>query len=484
MSQTPLADFLYRTRAADRTPVTVFDVGCSHDGVGPEWNVFGPALRGIGFDPLVAEIERLRAVERRPDIAYEAAFVGLTANEAGGKGYDAWLPARLRFQSHWLERSSATRALTLTGTNYIQQYFNAGDVLRYSDRHLAIDDYARETRRAPDVLKIDTDGFEMDVLRGAERTIAESAQAVHVECMFQGPLDKYGNNLATIDTFLRERGLQLFTMEPFRYSRAALPAAFHYDIFAQTESGPLAWADALYLRDLASPGYEDVFGFAITAERVFAMAAIMEAFGLQDCAAEMLLARADRLPYPIDPLLDLLVPRHLGTGLSYRDYIARFEADPGALMPSRLAAPPPRPIVCPVLPLDLRKTWSPAHWGADLQYSDAGVTVTTAPRHWGYAAFILVPDDPRRRSVEVDIGSVSGRVGLTLAADLGARVSEHAWLDGRDSGALVVLHVPVDMAVTGVLIRNGTDDGSPSTISIRSGRVLLDPSAPGQPIPS
>src|SRR6516225_1369140 len=71
-----LSAFLYGEKAPDREQVTVIDVGCS-GGVGTEWEVFGAALCAVGFDPLVSEIERLRQTEQRPNISYEAAFVGL-----------------------------------------------------------------------------------------------------------------------------------------------------------------------------------------------------------------------------------------------------------------------------------------------------------------------------------------------------------------------------------------------------------------------
>ena len=127
--------------------------------------------------------------------------------------------------------------------------------------------------------------------------------------------------------FLRELGFQIYSMEPFRYSRAALPGPFVYDMFAATHTGQLVWADVMFLRDLASPDCEGQFGFEITPERIIKTACLMELFGLQDCAAELLQARADLLTYPINPLLDLLVPPYLGRQLSYRDYIAKFETD-------------------------------------------------------------------------------------------------------------------------------------------------------------
>ena len=473
----PLTAFLYDRHSADREPVTLFDVGCS-GGIGAEWNVFGPALRGTGFDPLVAEIERLSSVETRPNLTYVAGLVGLNpVQEALRASYEAALPERMQDHSDVSSRTSSRRALELTGIDYVSKYYNAGQAPQYSTRRIAIDAYVRETGFAPDILKIDTDGAEMEVLFGAADSIAASVLAVHIECRFQVSLSRYANNMAAIDVFLRERGLQLYVIEPFRYTRMALPGPFHYEMFAQTLGGQVRWADTVYLRDLAVPSHERVFGFRATPERVLMTAALMEISGLPDCAAELLQAHAAALPYPIETLLDLLVPAHLGDGLSYREYIARFEADPAALLPSRLAAasiaPPPPPCARPMQRIDLGRARSEPDWGADLRHDANGITVRTGAAPWAYAAFIpLLPGD-RPASVELEVSGVTGRIGFTLAADNAAQLSEHVCLDAGRGAVVVVLPVPSQMTVTGVIVRNAAEDGSPSTVTIASARVLV-----------
>jgi FkbM family methyltransferase len=338
MTEMPLTTYVYKTLASERDPIFVIDVGCSYTGVGSEWNAFGPALRGVGFDPLEPEIARLQAIEARPNISYEAAFVGLKASQSVERPESkCQVLQELRY-----ERSSAFRAAQLAAFDHVKEVFNAGANPKYSERHLAIDDWIAETKTPPQILKIDTEGADMQVLLGARQAIENSVLAIHMECMFQGSLGPYANTLACIDLFLREKGFCLFTMDPFRYTRSALPGPFIYDMFAQTKNGQLIWADALYLRDLAEEDYEATFGFSATSERVLATACIMELFGLQDCAAELIQRFADRLPYGAESLLDLLVPPYLGPGLSYRDYIARFERNPRLLFASAQSATPRR----------------------------------------------------------------------------------------------------------------------------------------------
>ena len=81
MSDFPLTSYIYRSNHTPRERVTIFDVGCSWTGLGNEWTAFGSSLAGVGFDPLEAEIERLRSIENRPNVIYEAAYVGLSAEQ-------------------------------------------------------------------------------------------------------------------------------------------------------------------------------------------------------------------------------------------------------------------------------------------------------------------------------------------------------------------------------------------------------------------
>jgi hypothetical protein len=338
MANLSLTSYIYGSNNAAREPVIIFDVGCSWNGLGSEWNAFGASLAGVGFDPREAEIERLRAIEARPNITYEAAYVGLNAEQRAARDmYETTLDARSRHSAAFFARSSAWRAANLTGYDHQKEYFNAGAPPRFTERYLSLDDYAVGYPHNVDLLKSDTDGSDIQVLYGAERILRSSIVAIHIECLFQGSMSRYANTLANIDTYLRQLGFSIYTLQPFGYTRAELPGPFYYDMFAQTKNGSLVWADTVFLRDLADSQYENVYGFAVTPERVLKLACFMEIFGLPDCAAELILKRADILPLEPDVLLDKLVPNDLGHGLSYREYIERFETDPMALFPSRLA---------------------------------------------------------------------------------------------------------------------------------------------------
>lgn len=336
METFPLTSYVYGSNIALRQRVTVFDVGCSWNGVEDLWNIFGPSLAGVGFDPLEQEIERLRSIEVRPNVTYEAAYVGLSAEQRATRDkYEEMLPPQSKHSPNFFARSSAFRVAALTAYDHQREFFSAGAAPRFATRRLSLDDYSAQHHSDVDFLKSDTDGFDMQVLLGSERILRSSILGIKVECLFHGSVSRYANTIANIDTFLRGLGFSIYSIQPFSYTRAALPGPFYYDMFAQTRNGSLVWADAVFMRDLADLEYEDVYGFAATPERVLKLACFMEVLGLPDCAAELIMKRADRLTFDQDVLLDKLVPTYLGKGLNYREYIRRFEADPRALFPSR-----------------------------------------------------------------------------------------------------------------------------------------------------
>src|SRR5262249_41594091 len=200
-----------------------------------------------------------------------------------------------------------------------------------------LDDYFRG-QAPPDFLKIDTDGGDFLVLMGAERVLDDGVLGIQLEAMFHGAVHEYANTFDNVDRYLRRRGFSLFELTPYRYSRADLPAPFVYDIPAQTTMGQVVWGEALYLRDLAHPSYDETFGYRSTPERVLKICCLHALFDLHDCAAELLFRHpslrdlADRRA-----LLDALTPGLFGR-LSYEEYMSRFEADPTSFYPSRMRA--------------------------------------------------------------------------------------------------------------------------------------------------
>ena len=310
------------------TPFRLIDVGAS-GGIDSRWGVFGDLLEAVGFDPLVAEVDRLNAANVHPGIRYEAVFVGCA-------DYDRLFPRELREDrvatknNDAFERSSAAAAQRqLRGRgqpSYVETVFNFGAPVVVAEGRVSLDDFVGESARAlVDFIKVDTDGHDIEVLLGAEAIFANGgALGVSVEMQHHGPVHDYANTFDNIDRFLRRHGFTLFDLHSSRYSRAALPEPFALDLPAQTISGPVLVSEGVYFRDLADVRYERMWGYDVSRERVLKLACLYEVFELRDCAAELLLNRGGFLANKVrEGLLDRLV-RKRG---SYRALIEEFERD-------------------------------------------------------------------------------------------------------------------------------------------------------------
>lgn len=320
-----LTEYLVGLLAFEQAPVVVVDVGAS-GGVAKVWRVFRDQWKAIGFEPLVKECERLNRESGSSNIQYIAAFV-TGPPEIGPDG-------RLRLSDNrsmdWnYFRSSAVRAQKRQGIDYVRSHFNAGAEVVYTTERTTLEDFFRKHPEVVTFIKIDTDGCDFDVLRGAaELLTSPKLLGVLVESQFQGELESdRANVFANIDCFLRARGFQLFDLSTWRYSRACLPSKFVYNIPAQTQRGPVTWGDALFFRDYGHPDYEKITGKTPDETDILKLAALFEIFDLDDCAAELLIKYRERLTPRVDieVLLDLLTPTVDGRKIAYREFDRYFE---------------------------------------------------------------------------------------------------------------------------------------------------------------
>jgi hypothetical protein len=314
----------------------LLDVGAS-GGIEKHWAVFNERLRAIGFEPLLAEVERLQNDARGTKISYEPAFVtcgnfdqlfppDLRQNVAASKNNDPF------------QRVSAVRALQLLQVDYTEQMFNAGAPVVYTDRRIVLDEFFPAYQHGTiDFVKIDTDGHDFEVLLGADAVMRNGGSlGCSIEAQFHGASHDYANTFANIDRFMRAHGFSLFDIDVYRYSRAALPAPFMYDIPAQTTTGQVLWGEALYFRDLADQNYARMWPYyLLSQERVIKLACLFDLFGLPDCAAELLATRRDVVGEQCDALLDDLAAPGAGTPGAYAAYLQAFESDPKAWLRTR-----------------------------------------------------------------------------------------------------------------------------------------------------
>ena len=187
-----------------------------------------------------------------------------------------------------------------------------------------------------DFLKVDVDGPDLEVLESAREVLGErQVLGVGLEVNWFGSANPTEHTFHNTDLFLREQGYALFGITFRNYSRTDLPAPFAHEFYAQTRFGQPYQGDAIYVRDLAATENLDLAD-SYPAEKLVKLACVYELIGLPDCAAEVLNCFRTRLAAfgDVEELLDALTPPLLGEQLTYREYIAKFEAAPHLFLPS------------------------------------------------------------------------------------------------------------------------------------------------------
>jgi hypothetical protein len=341
----PLLIEVVRSRALREEPFVLVDVGCGL-GIDDAWRLFEPDLTAYGFDPQVAEVERLRAVERNPHVHYEAGFVGLPADDPFHSRRDADAAAQSYFEV-W-SRLSTARAMAVTSaaaTPTDLEESNDWADRELEEQRIVLPDYFEANGvTSIDFVKSDTDGGDLEVLLSIER-ILESAGVLGlmVETPFTGGTAETTHSFHNVDRLMRRHGFQLANLSVNRYSRAALPAPFTHNILAQTSWGQAIWGDLVYLRDGVHPDGSR-FG-ALSPTKLLKLACLYELYRMPDVAAEILVERRGELESitDVDALLESLTPPLGDRKVAYAEYLAAFEADPTSFYPEKLERPPSEP---------------------------------------------------------------------------------------------------------------------------------------------
>jgi FkbM family methyltransferase len=241
------------------TPVTVVDVGCRW-GFADRWLLFGDGARVIGFDPDVEECRRLEErYDDRPSVDLVAQALGVepglgtlyvTKEPAASSLYP---PAATAVEHHPAlaeEHLDHTETVELT----------------------TLDRWAAENGvEGVDLIKLDTQGSELDILRGAPRTLS-SVRAIECEVQFNELYD--GVPLfADVDRYLRTHGFVLWQFRNLAHHARAesrldfgIPTSWYHDSYRaefNAKAGQLFWCDAYFVkRDVAAPvpelGWEDL----------------------------------------------------------------------------------------------------------------------------------------------------------------------------------------------------------------------------------
>jgi FkbM family methyltransferase len=245
------------------SPLQLVDVG-ARGGVDKRWQPFYSFLDVLGFEPDCAECERLNEAARR--FPYRSRFLPY----ALGREED-----EVTFNvCRWPVASSVYEP----NPDVLEDFPHAAGLLTVKERRtlatVPLDDVCAREMLAPECLKVDVEGAELDVLRGAETALERSLVLdveVEFDALFRGqPL------FADVDMHVRERGWRLLGLRRVSWRRTTplSPAGTGY-------GGQVISADALYFNDRAIRG-----GLAVG--QMLKLAVILSAYRQHDFALALL----------------------------------------------------------------------------------------------------------------------------------------------------------------------------------------------------
>lgn len=278
-----------------REPLKVVDVGCRW-GFADHWHRLGDRCLAIGFDPDREECERL-------------------ARHYAATGQVMLVPLALAAESGvatlYRTKNPGGYSLLPTVTDVVERHpsLDGGRLVGTSAVEVTtLDDWcAGEGIHRIDVIKLDTQGTELDVLRGAERAL-DTVRAVEVEVEFN-QLYEGVPLFGEVDRFLRQRGFFLWRFRDMaHYAQAGAPLdwwseeLFFYDDHVARFSaggGQLFWANAYFLRRPVA--YPDA---SAGWEALVRDACITSALGFRDLVGLALARARDSAPPGVLETLD------------------------------------------------------------------------------------------------------------------------------------------------------------------------------------
>lgn len=209
-------------------PVRLVDVG-ARGGVDERWRRFQPVLDVLGFEPDPAECDRLNHAARK--LPYRSRFLPCAlGREEGEVSFNV---CRWPVASSVYEPNPALLA----------DFPHAAGLMTVTERRklatVPLDDVCAREGVTPDCLKVDVEGAELDVLRGAEAALAGSL-VLDVEVEFD-ELFRDQPLFTDVDAHLRERGWRLLGLRRISWRRTAGIASA-----GSGYGGQLISADALY----------------------------------------------------------------------------------------------------------------------------------------------------------------------------------------------------------------------------------------------
>jgi len=203
---------------------TLVDVGVAED-FNNCWRAVGDYLFAVGFEPNKEEFDRLNSKNKKNSKYYNCCLaekpsqINFFLNQE--VKCSSCLKPNYKFLKRfpWLERFNLVKQISMQAESL---------------DHLSLS-------RNIDFIKLDTQGYDLDILKGGEKTL-ESVCGLEVEVEFSTLYDKQPL-FSDVDQYLRGLGFSLFDLRPCYWKRNSIPRAGR---------GQIIFGDALYFKDYIS----------------------------------------------------------------------------------------------------------------------------------------------------------------------------------------------------------------------------------------
>ncbi len=221
--QTPL----FRS-AVENDPITLIDVG-ARAGIHDRWAALGIDLRVVGFEPDAAECSRLNSAAKGGQTFVATAL----ADRPGQRKLN-------------LTRAPGCSSMLEPNRAFLSRFPDSGrwDIQRTVEVPVdTLDNVLAGLKVSPDFMKLDVQGGEVDVLKGALAS-CDKLLGIEVEVEF-AELYKGQPLFSHIDEALRAKGFSLFDLKRCWWKREGGQKTANH-------RGQLIFGDALYFKDLSA----------------------------------------------------------------------------------------------------------------------------------------------------------------------------------------------------------------------------------------
>jgi FkbM family methyltransferase len=290
-------------------PLTVVDVGASL-GCPAYWDNFMNQIRFIGFEPNPDEFEKCTQTADKK--FYPIALGKQKELRTLTITHFPYSSSTLPFDMNFWRRFPCSYLFEPVGTETFET--------------IDFDSFCTENGiNNVDVMKLDTEGTELEILEGSISMLDKGIIAIIVEVAFH-PYHLQRPVFADVDSFLRNQGFTLFDLETTRFARTSLPPLETLSANG-ANYGQLVAGDALYMVDLVTmTGQKN----KVSPLRIIKAICLFELFSLNDCAIELLeFALANSLlPQEFSCTIDLLVPPVFNRYISLEHHRSIFRSLP------------------------------------------------------------------------------------------------------------------------------------------------------------